>query len=63
MTENAAKKTGTGSPPYEAPVFTAGTLVRPLTEDSGQFIPRTIREIVEAAWAAGAEVSLVESYP
>jgi hypothetical protein len=41
----------------------AATLVRPLTGDSGQFIPRTIREIVEAIKAAGAEVTLVESYP
>lgn len=41
----------------------AATLVRPLTGDSGQFIPRTIREIVEVVRAAGAEVTLVESYP
>ena len=41
----------------------AATLVRPLTGDSGQFIPRTIREIVEAIKAAGAEVTLVASYP
>lgn len=55
--------TGNGSQQYEAPVFTAGTLVRPLTGDSGHFIPRTNREIVEAVRAAGAEVTLVESYP
>jgi hypothetical protein len=41
----------------------AATLVRPLTGDSGQFIPRTIREIVEAVKATGADVTLMESCP
>lgn len=41
----------------------AATLMRPLTGDSSQFIPRTINGIVEAVKATGATVTLVEAFP
>lgn len=41
----------------------AAALMRPLTGDSSQFIPRTISNVVEALKATGATVTLVESYP
>ena len=41
----------------------AATLVRPLTGDSSQFIPRTINGMVEAVKATGATVTLVEAFP
>jgi hypothetical protein len=41
----------------------AATLVRPLTGDSSQFIPRTIDGVVEAVKATGATVTLVEAFP
>jgi hypothetical protein len=39
------------------------TLMRPFVGDSGQFIPRTIGQIVEGVQQAGATVTLVEAYP
>jgi hypothetical protein len=41
----------------------AATLMRPMTGDSGKFIPRTINSMVDAVKATGAEVRLVESFP
>lgn len=41
----------------------AATLMRPLTGDSSQFIPRTINGMVEAVKATGAAVTLVEAFP
>lgn len=41
----------------------AATLMRPLTGDSSQFIPRTINGMVEAVKATGATVTLVEEFP
>ena len=39
------------------------TLMRPFVGDSGQFIPRTIAQIVEGVQQTGATVKLVEAYP
>jgi hypothetical protein len=39
------------------------TLARPLVGDSGQFIPRTIGQIVQGVQQMGAIVTLVEAYP
>lgn len=39
------------------------TLMRPLTGDSSQFIPRTMKDIVDSLKAAGATVTMVETYP
>lgn len=39
------------------------TLMRPFVGDSGQFIPRTIGQIVEGVQQTGATVTLVEAYP
>jgi hypothetical protein len=39
------------------------TLMRPFVGDSGQFIPRTIGQIVEGVQQTGARVKLVEAYP
>jgi len=39
------------------------TLMRPFVGDSGQFIPRTIGQIVEGVQQTGAAVTLVEAYP
>jgi len=41
----------------------AATLTRPLVGDSGQFIPRTIGQIVQGVQQTGASVALVEAYP
>lgn len=41
----------------------AATLMKPLTGDSSQFIPRTINGMVEAVRATGATVTLVEAFP
>lgn len=41
----------------------AATLMRPLTGDSSQFIPRTVQGIVSDIEKAGATVRLVEQYP
>lgn len=41
----------------------AATLMKPLTGDSSQFIPRTINSMVEAVKATGATVTLVEAFP
>lgn len=41
----------------------AATLMKPLTGDSSQFIPRTINSMVEAVRATGATVTLVEAFP
>jgi hypothetical protein len=41
----------------------AATMMRPLTGDSSQFIPRTINGMVEAVKATGATVTLVEAFP
>lgn len=41
----------------------AATLMRPLTGDSSQFIPRTIQSIVQSIEEAGATTKLVEQYP
>ena len=41
----------------------AATLMRPLTGDSSQIIPRTINGMVEAVKATGATVTLVEAFP
>lgn len=41
----------------------AATLMRPLTGDSSQFIPRTIQNIVKSIESTGAMVTLVEQYP
>lgn len=41
----------------------AATLMRPMTGDSSQFIPRTINGMVDAVRATGTEVLLVESFP
>lgn len=41
----------------------AATLMKPLTGDSSQFIPRTINGMVEAVKATGATVTLVEAFP
>ncbi|OYU68374.1 MAG: hypothetical protein CFE45_43100 [Burkholderiales bacterium PBB5] len=41
----------------------AATLMRPLTGDSSQSIPRTINGMVEAVKATGATVKLVEAFP
>ncbi len=41
----------------------AATLMRPLTGDSSQYIPRTINGMVEAVQATGATVTLVEAFP
>ncbi len=38
------------------------TLMRPFVGDSGQFIPRTIGQIVEGLQKTGAAVTLVEAY-
>lgn len=39
------------------------TIMRPFVGDSGQFIPRTIGQIVEGVQQTGATVKLVEAYP
>lgn len=39
------------------------TLMRPFVGDSGQFIPRTIGQMVEGLQQTGATVKLVEAYP
>lgn len=39
------------------------TIMRPFVGDSGQFIPRTIAQIVEGVQQTGATVKLIESYP
>jgi len=39
------------------------TIMRPFVGDSGQFIPRTIGQIVEGIQQTGATVTLVEAYP
>ncbi len=39
------------------------TIMRPFVGDSGQFIPRTIAQIVEGVQQTGATVRLVEAYP
>lgn len=39
------------------------TLMRPFIGDSGQFIPRTIEQIVENVRQTGATLTLVEAYP
>lgn len=39
------------------------TLARPLVGDSGQFIPRTIGQIVQGVQQTGASVTLIEAYP
>lgn len=41
----------------------AATLMRPLTGDSSQFIPRTINSMAEAVKATGATARLVEAFP
>lgn len=41
----------------------AATLMRPLTGDSSQFIPRAINGMVEAVKATGATVTLLEAFP
>lgn len=41
----------------------SATLMRPFVGDSGQFIPRTIGQIVEGVQQTGATVTLVEAYP
>jgi hypothetical protein len=45
------------------PSIMAATLMRPLTGDTGQFIPRTIQKIVKAIEGTGATTRLVEQYP
>lgn len=47
---------------FNAQTF-AATLMRPLTGDSSQFIPRTVNGMVEAVKATGATVTLVEAFP
>ena len=39
------------------------TLMRPFIGDSSQFIPKTIRQIVENVQQTGAVIALVEAYP
>lgn len=39
------------------------TIMRPFVGDSGQFIPRTIGQIVDGVQQTGATVKLVEAYP
>ncbi len=39
------------------------TLMRPFVGDSGQFIPRTVGQIVDGIQKLGATVSLLEAYP
>jgi hypothetical protein len=39
------------------------SIMRPFVGDSGQFIPRTIGQIVEGIQQTGATVTLVEAYP
>ncbi len=41
----------------------AATLMRPLTGDSSQFIPRTINNVVAEVQKLGLQTSVVESYP
>lgn len=41
----------------------AATLMRPLTGDSSQFIPRTINNVLAAVQKRGMTPTLVESYP
>jgi hypothetical protein len=41
----------------------AATLMRPLTGDSSQFIPRTITTMVEGVKQTGVTVTMVEAYP
>ena len=41
----------------------AATLMRPVTGDSAQFIPRTIGYMVEGIKQTGAKVNLLEAYP
>jgi hypothetical protein len=41
----------------------AATMMRPLVGDSSQFIPRTIKNVVENLQALGATVSLTEAFP
>ena len=41
----------------------AATLMRPLTGDAAQFIPRTIGYMVEGVRQTGSSVSLLEAYP
>ena len=41
----------------------AATLMRPVTGDSAQFIPRTIGYMVEGIKQTGANVNLREAYP
>lgn len=41
----------------------AATMMRPLVGDSSQFIPRTIKNVVENLQGVGATVTLKEAYP
>jgi len=41
----------------------AATLMKPLTGDSSQFLPRTINSLVDAVKATGATVALLEAFP
>lgn len=41
----------------------SATIMRPFVGDSGQFIPRTIAQIVEGLQQTGATVKLIEAYP
>jgi len=45
------------------PQTMAATILKPLTGDSSQFIPRTINGMVEAVRATGATITLVEAFP
>ncbi|KPF45255.1 hypothetical protein D621_18100 [beta proteobacterium AAP51] len=45
------------------PQTLAATLMKPLTGDSSQFIPRTINRLVDVVKAAGATVTLLEAFP
>lgn len=46
-----------------SPQALGAALARNVTGDSSQFIPRTIASVIDAVKGAGAEVTLVESYP
>jgi hypothetical protein len=41
----------------------AATLMRPMVGDSSQFIPRTIKDMVDSVKQTGATVEMLESYP
>ena len=46
-----------------SPAMVGAELARAFVGDSSQFIPRTVNDLVAAAKATGASVSVVEAYP